>query len=381
MPSTWSYSSLREATKCPRRWMLSRASYPKIWSGWGYPPRPTLPILVGNVVHGILEVLLRSFREQGCTSLADPATVKVLKDLGGYTKLVEHRIDEELAQLADNPRVADRLAPLHTALRVKVPEIRQRVQSVIARTLFQPGSETVGDESSPGARGPLSLGFHPEVELRAPELRLAGRADLVTVEEDACEITDYKTGSPDPHHADQLRLYALLWSRDTDLNPQTLPVRRLIVSYPSHDVVVDPPTPAELDGLAEETTDLIHEAEVALQERPPPALPEVTMCQLCGVRQLCSEYWSELDLGLSEEAAGSEQDWFDFQGTVTGQNGARSWLVDTDTGGPALLLRTSSEAAPFTIGDQIRLLNLRREVDPESTQPIGSMTHLSEVFG
>src|SRR5579859_4395809 len=87
-PRTWSYSSLRDATECPRRWMLSRATYPKIWSRWGYPPRPTLPILVGDVVHGILEVLVRSFREQGCTSLADPATVKVLKDLGGYTKLV-----------------------------------------------------------------------------------------------------------------------------------------------------------------------------------------------------------------------------------------------------------------------------------------------------
>jgi len=360
--------------------MLSRATYPKIWSRWGYPPRPTLPILVGDVVHGILEVLLRSFREHGCTSLADPATVKVLKDLGGYTKLVEQRIEVELAQLADNPRAVDRLAPLHTALRVKVPEIRQRVQAVIARTRFQPATETVGGESSAAGRGPLSLGFHPEVELRAPELRLAGRADLVTVEEDACEITDYKTGSPDPHHADQLRLYALLWSRDADLNPQSSPVRRLIVSYPSHDVELDPPTPAELDILAAETTDRIHEAEVSLQERPPPAWPEVTMCRMCGVRQLCSEYWTELNHGLSDVAAGSEQDWFDFQGTVTSQNGARSWLVGTDADKPALLLRTSSEAVPFKIGDQIRLLNLRREVDPESAQPIGSMTHVSEVF-
>src|SRR6202035_2642742 len=140
LPKTWSYSSLREATECPRRWMLSRATYPEIWNRWGYPPRPTLPSLMGDVVHGILEVLLRSFHDHGCTSLADPATVKVLKDLGGYTKLVERRIEKELETLGGNPRVADRLGPLQTALRVKVPEIRQRVQAVIARTNFQPPS-------------------------------------------------------------------------------------------------------------------------------------------------------------------------------------------------------------------------------------------------
>ncbi len=380
LPNTWSYSSLKQPTECPRRWMLSRATYPKIWDRWGYPPRPSLPTLVGDIVHGILEVLLRSFRDHGCTSLADPATVQVLKDLGGYTKLVEQRIEEELAQLADNPRVANRLAPLHTALRVKVPEIRQRVQAVIARTNFQPASDIPSGEGSPPGRGPLSLGFHPEVELRAADLRLAGRADLVTVEEDGCEITDYKTGAPDQHHADQLRLYALLWSRDADLNPRTLPVQRLVVSYPSHDVEIDSPTAAELDTLAVETAARIHDAEVALQERPPPACPEVTMCRMCSVRQLCSEYWTDLDRGLSDSGTGSNSDWFDFEGTVTSQNGARSWLVSTDTDHPSLLLRTSSETVPFQVGERIRLLNLHREADPESALPIGAMTHVSEVF-
>ena len=356
--------------------MLSRATYPDIWSGWGYPPRPTLATLVGEVVHGILEVLLDSFREHGCTSLSDPKTVQVLKNLGGYTKLVEHRIESELTPLADNPRVCDRVGPLETALRVKVPEIRQRIQAVIARTNFQPPSEAAG-EGSPAGRWPLSLGSHPEVELRAPDLRLAGRADLVTVKEDGCEITDYKTGTPDPHHADQLRLYSLLWSRDTDLNPQKLPVRRLIVSYPTHDVDIDPLTTTQLDALAEDTTELIHKAEVALRERPPPARPEVTICSLCAVRQLCPEYWTDLDHELSNVEVGS---WFDFEGAVTSQNGARSWLVNTGTGPPQLLLRTSSEAVPFQVGDQVRLLNLHRDADPESTQPIGTMTNVSEVF-
>ncbi len=40
LPRAWSYSSLKEAEECPRRWMLRRASYPQIWARQGYPPRP-----------------------------------------------------------------------------------------------------------------------------------------------------------------------------------------------------------------------------------------------------------------------------------------------------------------------------------------------------
>ncbi len=360
--------------------MLSRATYPDLWSHWGYPPRPSLPALIGDVVHGVLETLLRSFRTYGCTSLADPAVVAVLKDLGGYTQLVERDIEDQLDKLADNPRVNDRLGPLRTALRVKVPEIRQRVQVVIARTPFQSAPSGTESDGLSSGRGPLSQGFHAEVELRAPELRLAGRADLMSVAEDACEITDYKTGAPDPHHADQVRLYALLWSRDDELNPWSLPVRRLILSYPSHDVDVDPPTAAELDNLATTTAKQIHIAEKALRERPPPAYPETAKCGLCCVRQLCDEYWTGLELTPRSGLLGRETDWFDFEGTVTKQNGARSWLVVTPTDDAALLLRTSSETVSFKVGNRLRLLNLHREEDTESSLPIGTLTHVSEVF-
>jgi hypothetical protein len=378
LPQSWSYSSLREATECPRRWMLSRANYPELWSHWGYPPRPSLPALIGDVIHGVLETLLRSFRSNGCTSLADPAMVGVLKDLGGYTTLVEHGIEEQLDRLTENPRINDRLGPLRTALRVKVPEIRQRVQAVIARMPFQSVDSGPESTDSRTGRGPLSYGFHPEVELRVPALRLAGRADLMSIAEDACEITDYKTGAPDPHHADQLRLYALLWSRDDELNPGSLPVRRLILSYPSHDVDVEPPSAAELEDLASSTTGQIHIAETALRQRPPPAYPDPAMCRLCNVRQLCAEYWTGLE--PTSVRSKTETDWFDFEGTVTKQNGARSWLLAANTDDASFLLRTSSETVPFKVGDHLRLLNLHREEDPEASLPIATLTQASEVF-
>ena len=237
LPQAWSYSSLRDASECPRRWALSRASYPDLWSQRGYPPRPVLPALIGDVVHSVLETLIRSFRERDCTSLGDPKVVAVLKQLGGYTKLAQQGIDERLQRLTGNPRVGpDRIELLRTALRVKVPEIRQHVQTLIARSHF--AADTQPGEASAGGRGPLSAGLYPEVEVRAPELRLIGRADILAITETGCEITDYKTGSSDPHHVDQVRLYALIWSQDKELNPQSQLATRLILAYSAQDVEV-----------------------------------------------------------------------------------------------------------------------------------------------
>jgi hypothetical protein len=328
--------------------------------------------LVGDIVHGVLELLVRRIRGAGCTSLADPAVVGLLKELGGYSRLVEDGIGRRLGELADNPRMAGRIDPLSTALRARTPDMRQRVQALVARTPFVLTAMTDLGDVGPGSW--LTPGAHPEVELKAPALRLAGRVDLLVIDEEGCEITDYKTGTPDDHHADQLRLYSLIWSRDEKHNPRSLPVRRLTLSYPTHDIDVAPLDDRALDALAVATTEAIETAESALEERPPPAFPRPEICGFCGVRQLCDDYWMRR-ASLSSEA----DDWFDFEGTVVEQNGSRSWLLAT-TAEPVLLLRTSSESVPFGIGDRLRLLGLRREEDEEVSLPVAVLTSVSEVF-
>ena len=371
-PTMWSYSSLRDVEQCPRRWMLSRATYPELWPGWGYPSRPPVAALVGDIVHGVLELLVRRIRDAGCSSLADPGVVGLLKELGGYTRLVEDGIEHRLGELADNPRMASRIDPLRTALRARAPDMRQRVQALVARTPLLLTPTTDVDDAGPSSS--LTPGAHPEVELRAPSLRLAGRVDLLVIDDQGCEITDYKTGAPDDHHADQVRLYSLIWSRDDEHNPHSLPVRRLTLSYPTHDVDVAPLDDRALDALAVATTAAIEAAESALQERPPPAVPRPEICGFCGVRQLCNDYW-----GSQTNLLGEAGDWFDFEGTVVDQNGSRSWLLAT-TAEPVLLLRTPSESVPFSIGDRLRLLVLRREEDEEVTLPVAVLTSASEVF-
>ena len=46
VPAWMSFSDLRNIEGCPRRWSLSSASYPDIWSGRGYPPKMYLADVV-----------------------------------------------------------------------------------------------------------------------------------------------------------------------------------------------------------------------------------------------------------------------------------------------------------------------------------------------
>ncbi len=200
------------------RWSLSSASYPAVWDRSGYPQRPVVAALVGDVVHSALERVLRALHAEGCDSRVGTAAVSVLRQLGGYSVLVRDAIEEQLRRLESNPRMAPRVESLRALLKQRVPEIRQRVQSLVTRMPLGPSGPRPEGEAG-GRRGPLGPGSYPEIELRARQLRFFGRVDLLSVQSDQVTLTDYRTGQPDSHHADQLRLYALLWQHDEELNP------------------------------------------------------------------------------------------------------------------------------------------------------------------
>lgn len=379
LPTFWSYSSLRDAVECPRRWALGRATYPAIWDRPGYPPRPILPALVGDIVHGSLDVILRALHERGCASISDPSAVEVIKDLGGYSALIERLITGQVERLEANPRMAPRVASLRTTLRSRVPEIRRRVQATIARApLIPPSLAAPSTASIPTAiRAPLGRGTHPEVPLQAPELRLVGRADLITIADDSCAIVDYKTGAPDEHHAEQLRMYALLWARDAELNPEGLPVSALTLSYATHDEQVGPLESGELEALAQELVARIGAVEDELRLRPPPARPTEPMCRLCSVRHLCEDYWNQI--AGAGTTAGS-RDFVDQQGTIVSRNGPRSWLIEVQPRGARILLRTPTEDPGFKLGDNIRLLDVLFSHDEDSGDVAITITQASEIF-
>lgn len=378
----WSFSSLSGAEACPRQWMLMRASYPTVWDGHGYPQRPNVPAIQGSVIHGALERILRDVHSCGCNSLADPDAVETIRGLGGYSKLIESGIENQLGQFAGNPRASAVITAMRAGLVARLPDMRHKLQSLLARTSIEAGSahDDQRREAGPAHRGPLGEGSHPEVQLRADDLRCVGRADLITVADGTCTITDYKTGQPADSHAEQLRFYALLWSRDRELNPSGWPIKRLVLSYGTHDEVVAAPTAPELTRLAEELAHRISYAESQLRLRPPPARPAAESCPHCAVRHLCDEYWASPVAQITTTERQRESGFGDTEVQVGQAKGSRSWEVTLVADGKAALLRTPTETADFRAGDRLRLLDVAFGRDADSGLATLTMTRFSESF-
>ncbi len=336
-PPTWmSYSSLKEAELCPRRWALRRATYPDIWERAGYPDLPSLPALVGDITHNALEKILAEVVRHGCSSPASACAVEALKGLGGYTSVISEIASLRLQEYADNPRARDRVAALKTAIRARVPEMRHRVQAVLSRSALHPSLGAAGRPAprnggpvadGSGFRGPLEPGSHPEVSLRAAAIRWLGRADLLTVTADSAEIVDYKTGAADESHSEQLRIYALIWYGDRDLNPSATRASSLIITYPTEDVPVEAPNEDQLEVLERELRSRSDTVQDDLRARPPDARPSEALCSTCPVRQLCEEYWAFLDRGEPTLTASTmaRPVWGDIEVQLDARNGPRSW--------------------------------------------------------
>src|SRR5262245_23729801 len=257
-PTTWpnpppemSVSTYAEIDECPPRWALGAAEYPDIWSGQGYPPKLQVAALEGSVVHLALEILTRELTRAAVPSLDNPLATQVLRELGGYTRVVEDCVERILKRFADNPRALPLMEHTERTLRGKVPTLRARVQWMLARLRLLAGSRPARAVAAPGTtavavRSPLANGTYPEVELRAKKIGWKGKADLLVVTDDACEITDFKTGAADEAHKFQVRMYAVLWCLDDELNPTGRAVDRLVLAYEGCDVDVAPPNAADL---------------------------------------------------------------------------------------------------------------------------------------
>ena len=384
-PAEMTVTALREIESCSRRWALSAGHYPDVWNGRGYPPRVQLGALSGTVVHLALEVITRELVRAGCLSLHDPTVLQVLRNLGGYTKVVNDCIDRVLSRLASNPRAQRVIEWAARSLRAQVPELRNRAQTILCRVRLLRTPVRNPESDTPRVRGPLSMGSFPEIELRAEEIGWKGKADLLVLTSEACEITDFKTGAPDEGHRFQIQVYALLWSRDGELNPGRRRADRLLVAYGGEEIEVAAPTEAELDELEAELLSRRSAAHEAVSHDPPEARPDPQYCRYCAVRQLCGEYWTtETQRRMVQED--KERRFGDVEVTVTGRHGPSSWDArvelsqDFPRGKPAVI-RTSGDLE-FRPGDRLRVLDAALTIDDEDqAQPaVFTLSTLSEAY-
>ena len=155
-PPLWSFSSLRDAGACPRRYALARASYPDLWDRRGYPRIPALAVLFGDVVHSALDTIVKALVAADCQSAQSPEAVTVLRQLGGYTAVIERAAEARLASLPGNPRLSDYLRQrIQRGLRGRVADARVQVQAFISNTVIAPGGKAheAGAIAAGGAAG------------------------------------------------------------------------------------------------------------------------------------------------------------------------------------------------------------------------------------
>jgi hypothetical protein len=118
---------------------------------------------------------------------------------------------------------------------------------------------------------------------------------LLSISEDDCAITDFKTGERSERHELQVRIYALLWARDNELNPSGRRATRLVLSYSQgeHDVTgLD--DVREENALAADLKTRTAAVRQALQSPEPKANVSEENCRSCEVRHLCNEYWGAI---------------------------------------------------------------------------------------
>lgn len=349
-----------------------------------YPPKLQLASLAGSVVHLALEIITKEITRAGVPSLDHPQAIQVLRDLGGYTRVVEECVDRILKRFADNPRALQLLEHVRRTLRGQVPALRGRVQSMLARLRFQSGARPVpsaGRKASAPSRSVLANGTYAELELRARSIGWKGKVDLLAVSDDACVITDFKTGAPDDAHGFQIRVYATLWRLDDELNPSGRLIDRLIVSYERQEIDVPPPSAQEIDDLQNELLAHRKACEAALTEATPAARPSAKACRFCGVRQLCDAYWDG-----AMQVASDDGRYGDIELTLTARHGPTSWAavvvrarhIPVKT--PALLrFRQSDE---FRSGALVRVLDgaLAQDPEDESAPMIVTLGLFSEAY-
>lgn len=397
-PEWMSFSRLSEIEACPRRWSLNSASYPEIWSRRGYPPKVYFASLSGQIIHAALEIISNALNKAGCSSTTDECFVRVMREQGGFTKIIEAAIKSLCNDLYDNPRFTSKLKYISIKLRNSVPALREQLQIMSGKLRLQGGFVATTTSRSRGnygaIRGALSNGTYSEIELRAASLRWRGFVDVLTLSDVSCEIIDYKTGMPKPEHEEQVRLYSLLWARDVQLNPSGRTVDHLTLAYSTTDVNVEPLTRSQLDVLELEIISRTRVAYSLAQQSPPPAFPSIHKCEFCPVRQLCDEYWTPqvqqmIAQEVEHELPSAGEYLVDLEIDNLQQQTPLSWnavviLCRDLPAGTDIMIKDPEPSSvlhnKFNSGSRIRILDAFLVKNPENTTTIVLLTGASEVF-
>jgi hypothetical protein len=299
--------------------------------------------------------------------------------LGGLTSVLHGAHARVLEREQANPRVQPLLTRLRADFARDVPLLRQQLQEQLRRlTLFPRASAS---NKNGRHRSLLGEGSYHEVRVRSSSLDMVGVIDLLIIAPGHATIWEFKTGEPSDHHAEQVRVYALLWAED-ERNPMHEPPDDLVLSYQHHTRHVAPLSGEDLIVLRGALAQRLRVAASAVMMNPPPARPAPTCCTSCDVRQLCPEYWSAI---ATWEVGAVPPWWLDVEVRVGQARGPRSWDAMLVRGlgvknpSPIVLVHGATEAAQrVPLGARVRLLGVRSSVVDGTT--LVTMNAATQVF-
>lgn len=283
-PTVWSFSALRDARECPRRWAL-RASGRALdaHTPGGVGATPGTGLVRGRVCHAVLERMLNMHREHAGPPWGNPSLQTFWKRHfpHGIVGLVREEAARELRWGAGRRDPASE-ARLRREVDEAVPSLAVSVGALLRLTLSR-----VSESDHPEAFAEVPV----ESEM-APGVLWRGRIDAVVRCGGDVTLIDFKTGAPSPQDVEQLTAYACMFMRDERTRGWGI-VRRLVVLYARGGVEErDAPTGDSLDAersrLAREAMD----AARRLSASPPEASPAPERCPRCEVRGHCDSYWS-----------------------------------------------------------------------------------------
>jgi hypothetical protein len=381
-PDRLSHSSTLEIQTCARRWALAHGDYTNTLGIAEYPRRLRKRTIAGQVTHLALQRIADSLREAGCVGPQDSRVPVALRGLGGISGVLEGCRDDVLKTLDGNRRAEPYAEVLRDDLARRIPGLRQQVQGSLQR-IFGSSEPPRGTSQPDGIRrdGALSYGFHTEVKLAPSDIPWIGWADAIKLGPGQCEIIDFKTGQEDESHWDQLRLYALLWARDSRLNPTGRLATHLTLVYPGSSRPVEVPTEADLTVLESELIAVGARVGATLQEVPPLPFVATDSCRFCDVKHLCAEYWQPSSRPkLREESPAVVRS---VELDVGERRGARSWSVSVifdpfiEAGAEAILI--GSPHVSVRRGSRLRIIDCRVEIADQDV-PLIHIGPTTELF-
>ncbi len=289
VPGLVSPSVLTRIESCPRRFHLSRGSYPSIWDRPGYPSRPSVAALAGMVMHRSTEIIgAEVYRSAGT---GEARFVAAMRSLGGFDALVERVTDELTINVTENPRAQYSRDWLVEQLRRKHQDIREQVQG--NSSILDVGQQRRNEAPLSTQPRRLGPGTYFEIELLSPNIGCKGRLDCLSLNESGVEIIDFKSGERSSEHEFQLRFYQMVWANDRVHNPDGLATVKLALIYPKGTHYLEPLDTEQLSEFTSAIVERIIHCREQLESDVPQANPTRANCEFCDVRHLCDEYWKQ----------------------------------------------------------------------------------------